>query len=735
MTFSSKFIQRGKLFCTFENNVPAPLLRKVFEIDKPFKKAEITVCGLGFYELYVNGVNVTKGKLAPYISNPDHILYYDNYDITARLTKGKNAVGLILGNGFLNNAGAGGWEFDKAPFRDAPKAALALEVDGALIFEADETFKTADSPITFDALRLAGERYDARKEVDGWSLPGFNDGGWDNAAAAVTPLGEPKLTDCEPIRVIRELKPVKIHKCRQGHIYSFAENVAGICRLKIKGAAGQKIVLTHGELLVGGEVSVDNICFKETSREYAHKDVYICKGGGAEIWEPRFTYHGFQYVLVQGITDEQAAEDLLTCLVLHSDVKSAGGFECSDGIINKLQENTRRSTLSNFHYFLTDCPQREKNGWTGDAALSAEQAMLNFHAERSLNEWLNNIILAQKPDGQLPGIVPNSGWGYEWGNGPAWDTVIVQLPYYIYKYTGDKTAMLKTFPAIVKYLGYAKTKLNGKGLLAYGLGDWCEAGIDHEAKFLTALEITDTLTIMDFCYKAAKIAGVLGDKKQKAAFDGFYNGLRNAFRKEYICGGRINDGAATQTAVAMSLYYKAFEKSEEKTALKQLLSLIEKENNHFKVGILGARVLFRVLSDYGCADLAFKLIAQPTFPSYAYHLTRGATTLWENFMRLEENEILPLCKQEYDHVLSMNHHFWGDISAWFYKYIAGIRINPGLNDPYTIEIKPHFIAGIDYVKAERDCPGGKIVVEWKRENGKVIVNVSAPKNCKLIRNY
>ena len=253
-------------------------------------------------------------------------------------------------------------------------------------------------------------------------------------------------------------------------------------------------------------VDIENILFENSVREYMHKDVYICRGG-EESYTPSFVYHGFQYVYIEGLEDGQAQKDTLTYLVMHSDLKSAGAFSCSDEILNRLQENTRRSDLANFYYFPTDCPHREKNGWTGDAALSAEQLMLNFHAENSLREWLNNLRAAQKDSGELPGIVPTAGWGFQWGNGPAWDTVIVQLPYYIYKYTGDLTAVKENFPAVCRYLGYAKGKLNESGLLAYGLGDWCPVG--DENLELTKLEITDTLTILDFCYKGSVLAELL----------------------------------------------------------------------------------------------------------------------------------------------------------------------------------------------------------------------------------
>lgn len=731
MRYSKNFIQRSAVFNTYDRHVPAPYFRKKFSLSEKPRQAEISVCGLGFYRLWLNGKEITKGMLSPYISNPDDILYYDAYDVAALLEKGDNVIALLLGNGFLNDPAGDVWNFDKAAFRDAPKMALTLEVDGKTLFEADGSFKTADSPIVFDDYR-AGEHYDARREISGWNATDFDDAAWDNAVTAKTPKGEPRTPVCPPVRAVREIRPSAVEKCGDGWRYTFPENNAGVCRLTIDGEEGQKIKLTYAEVAVKDGVDIDNIVnggFPDVG--YLHRDVYVCKAG-KQTYTPSFTYHGFQYVFVEGLKDGQAKEDALVYVVMHTDLKSAGSFTCSDAIVNRLQENTRRSDLANFVHFPTDCPQREKNGWTGDAALSAEQFMLNFEAEKSFREWLYNVRAAQTEEGVLPGIVPTSGWGFAWGSGPAWDTALVQLCYYGYKYTADETVLRENFESIVKYLRYAKTKLNENGLLAYGLGDWCPVG-GYNDEVKTSLEITDTLTIIDTCYKAGRIADLLGKTAEKAEFNAFYALLRENFRKKFVENGEIKKAFATQSAVSMALYYKAFEESERETAVKQLLELIAEKGDRFDVGVLGARTLFRTLSDFGHDALALKLITQEGFPSYRYHLDRGATTLWENFIPLADGEYIRTADgRKLD---SLNHHFWGDISAWFYKYIAGIRINPALQDPLTVEIAPHFIEGIDYCRAERAYLGGKIAVEWERGKDGVHVNVTAPSKIKIVRKW
>ncbi|MBQ8429303.1 MAG: family 78 glycoside hydrolase catalytic domain [Clostridia bacterium] len=733
MFFSKSFVQRTKSYSSLDEHVPAPYLRKKFIVNELPQTAEITICGLGFYELYVNGVHITKGYLAPYISNPDEILYYDVYRVEKYLKKGKNVVAALLGNGFLNNPGGNVWFFEQAAFRDAPKMALAMETDGELLFEADETFKTAPSPIIFDDFR-AGEHYDARKEIEGWNEADFDDSDWANAIAAKTPQGVCRVPDCEPILQCGELQPTKIMSTEKGYIYCFPYNQSGLCRLNIRGEAGQEIKMTHGENILDGKLDMRTISFANrpptepvTREGYIQTDIYVCKGVGEEVYTPRFTYHGFQYVLVEGITEAQATPDLLTYLVINSSLKQTGKFSCSDEVINKLQEITCRSDISNFFYFPNDCPHREKNGWTGDAAISAEQILLNFKAGRSFKEWFVNARYSQRENGMLSGVIPTSGFGFDWGNGPAWDTFLVQIAYYVYKYEGDIEIVKENFGAIMKNLRFIMSHVNENGLLEYGLGDWCPPG-RIASHYTTELQITDTLITLDTCYKAAKLASLIGETQAKEEIDGYYALLRQNFRAYYVENGKIKVEHAGQAGVAMALYYKAFEPCEAESAINQLLQLIEDANGCFNVGVLGGRVLFRVLSDYGRAEEAYKLITQSKYPSYKYILDHGATSLWENIQETDGDRMEQKDGKKLD---SQNHHFWGDISAWFYKYIGGIRINPGLTDENLVVIKPYYLSAISSCHVEKEYKNGKIVVDWKRTEDGISLQASAPDGVKL----
>lgn len=726
MNYPKQFIQKTNQYSDLEKFVPAPYIRKTFEILALPESAQILICGLGFYELYLNGENITKGLMAPYISNPDELLYYDKYDVRQLLQIGKNVIAIVLGNGFLNNPGGEIWEFTKAEYRDAPKVALRLDIDSKPYLETDESFVCADSPIIFDDYRL-GEHYDARKEIEGWNTVNFDDSHWEKAKIAICPKGEAVLCNAEPLRIEKELLPITYYRSGVGWIYKFSENNAGVCRLKLKGYSGQKITLTYGEVLDENGINLTNISFGENSSSWMHKDIYICKGSGIEVYSPRFTYHGFQYVYVEGIEEGQATADLLTYLIIHSDIENAGQFECSDAILNKIQENVRRSDISNFHYFPTDCPQREKNGWTGDIALSAEQIMLNYSAEKSFCEWLKNLRYSQKDSGKILSIVPTSGWGDY--SGPPWDAALVQVAYHVYKYTGDKNVLKDNIDAIRKYLHFAEKQKNEKGLFTYGFPDWVQPGRPCNQP-TTWFEITDSLTILDWCTKTLRIMQVLEDYTDYDFVQKLAENTRNNFREVYIENGELKAPNDTQTAISMAIYQGVFNADEIATAVKQLVRKIKENDDHFDVGVIGSRFLYRVLAEYGYEDLAYKMITQNTYPSYANQVLSGATTLWEVFVDIDENG-----KPRKGRFSSLNHHFWGDISAWFYKYVCGININPKLQDPYTIEISPKFIKSLDYAKAERKYMGETISVEWRRINGQIEVDIKVPSKFHVIKNY
>ena len=738
---STRFVCASRAFASFEKPVPAPYLRRSFTVAGKVARAEMTVCAAGFYEMYLNGERLTRGRLSPYISNPDDILYYDRYDLSPALRAGENALGFLLGNGMMNAPGGAIWDFDQARFRGAPRLAVWVQIEyaggGVLSFEADERFRCHESPILFDDLR-AGEWYDARREISGWNEPGFDDSAWAAALPAEAPRGECRLADAEPIAVREERAAVDVRPGsmgyeprfrpnlpvfplegvegkREGYLYDFGCNDAGVCRLKIRGRKGQKIVLQFAEALdEQGRIDLRTMTFLPA--KYNQRDVYVCKGGGEEVYTPAFTYHGFRYCLVLGMTKAQAAPDALTYLAMSSDLRDNGSFTCSDATLNALQEMTRRSDLSNFYYFPTDCPQREKNGWTADAALSAEQVLLNFRAERSYREWLRNIRKAQSEDGALPGIIPTGGWGFDWGNGPAWDAVLFTLPYTLWKYRGDTQVIRDNAAAMMRYLHYLTTRRDGDGLMEIGLGDWCHAARDEDPK--APLKVTDTLMCMDICRKAEVMLRAVGMEAQAAFAAGLGASFRVAARECLLDRNTMTVSGDCQASQAMGIFYGLFEPGEEDRAFRVLLRQIAEQEERMDVGVLGARVLFRVLAARGQAELAWRMITTDRYPSYGYWVKAGATTLWEGFWPWQGQP------------MSENHHFWGDVSGWMYEALAGIRVDPRDRGIPEIWLEPRFVPQIDRVEARTGTGFGEIAVSWRRGADGIALEVAAPEGAR-----
>ena len=711
MQFPKQFIRAGEVFNTFEAHVPAPYFRKTFFLPEA-AMGEILITACGFYELYINGKRITKGALAPYISNPDDMVYFDRYDVA--LQAGENVIAVLLGNGFQNNPGGYNWDFEKGDFRGAPQFALRVSCGEDLLLESDESFKTAPSPIVFDDYRF-GEHYDANLEISGWNTLEFDDSGWCNAIPAPQPRGEARLCEAEPIVVTHEIEPVRIIECEDGSfIYDFGVNCAGVCCLKIKGEKGQRIELQHGERLIDGKMDIRRIWFLKKQEDYdrdkqiVHKDIYICKGGETETYTPTFTYHGFQYVTVIGITKAQATKELLTYVVMNSDIKSCGGFETSHPVVNQLQQMTLRSDLANFYYFPTDCPQREKNGWTADAALSAEQMLLNLTVHNSYREWMRNICKAQNDAGALPGIIPTTGWGFQWGNGPAWDSVLVYLPYYAYVYRGDKQVVEECAPAFMRYLHYLTTRKDSRGLIEIGLGDWCHVKTRRPK---APLVVTDTIMSIDIAEKMAFLFGQLGMTHQQNFALDIVLDFKAAFREHLIDFETMTVAGNCQTSQAMALHYGIFNPEEEQAAFARLLKLIREQDGFMDVGVLGGKVLFHVLTRFGYTDLALAIMIRPEYPSYGNWVAQGATSLWEDFM---------------EDPASMNHHFWGDISAWFIKRLAGICYNPEGTDLHRVDICPHFPEAMDDASAWFDSNCGRIASKWIREADKVLLTLDIP---------
>ncbi len=712
-----RFICASLTCCDFAHRVAAPYLQRAIDLKFTPKAADLKICGLGFYRLWINGREITKGSFAPYISNPDDRMYFDTYDLTPCLQPGENVLGVLLGNGFQNDFGGAVWDFDKAPWRSAPKLAIefcAVGSEETLSFHADGHFLTHPSPILFDEYRL-GEIYDARLELPGWNLPGYDTAGWTPALPADAPKGA--LCECraEPIRRYETLSPVSVTPCEGGFLYDFGRNTAGICHLHLTDAApGQTVVIKFCERLRDGKFDQSNL-YNQPVEKYPFyftdfSRVEYHARGGDELYEPSFAWFGYRYAFVLGVRPDQATAGLLSFPVLSSDLRRVGHFSCSDQTVNRIFDMIVNSDRSNFYYFPTDCPHREKNGWTGDASLSAPQMSLLLDTTESYLEWLRCVVAAQRADGALPGIVPTSGWGFAWGNGPAWDSVLFNLPYTVWRLRGDTRAIAVTADAMLRYLAYIRTRRSADGTVAIGLGDWVPVG-KKPNRYDTPLVLTDSIMVTDMANKASVMLAVIGRKKDAAIAAALRDEMLASIRGVLLdkTAGRLANG--TQTAQAMGLYYGIFLPEERRKAFGLLMTRIRENNGRFDCGFLGLHVLFHVLSEFGEGETAYLMITGKEFPSYRNLLDRGETAMVEAF----QPEGGPECG-------SHNHHFLGDAVRWFFRSLAGLEIV----NCRRIRVSPLFVRELDSAEASYELPSGNAAVAWRRCGSRILLTVTHP---------
>ena len=672
--------------------VSAPYLRKTFVCAAKPKKAEVYLCGLGWHVLYVNGRKADDRVLAPAVTQFDKHVSYIRYDVSGLLKKGRNAVTVLLGNG-LFNCRVHKWSFDKAPWRDYPKLLCDIVADGKTVAKSDATWKVHDSPVTFNELRN-GQYYDARLEIPGFASADLDDSDWSPAALCMPPGGRPILETMPPCKVMQHYPAVASHYVSVWETaYDFGTNLTGWCRIKVKGDRGVKIEITYAERIdpVSHHVNIqENAPYNNFGR--FQTDQYILNGDpDGEEYEPSFTYHGFRYaeVCILGkaeLTDIQAQ-------FVHTSFAEAGAFESSDAMLNTLQRNTRQSYKSNFTGIPTDCPHREKNGWTGDAALAAETGMWNFDMAESYAHFMRILADTQRPNGQLPGIAPTGGWGYNWGSGPAWDTLFFEYPWQIYLFTGKTGIIEQYYDRFMLYLEYCASRAEEDSLLNFGLGDWCH----WDASAITPVEVTSSGYYYQNVRRTAFFAGLLGKDRDAADCCRLAEKIRRSFLRKFAhADGTFADRSLTATAAALFFGLVEGRKAEQTAAA--LAELVREHMHKADFGILGAKYTLRMLAEYGYADDALEILTQKEFPGWAWQVEHGATSLWENWNGRN----------------SLNHIMFGDISAWMYQYLAGIRPlkeTPGFR---KFLLRPCFVRKLDHVKAWHRSPYGMIRSEWKR---------------------
>jgi len=648
---------------------PAPVLVREFALERLPTRATLTLAVAGWHEVTVNGRRVGDVVLSPVTCQPDARHSSVSHEVAPYLKPGTNVVEVLLGNGWFNCFTKGAWGFETAPWLAAPQVCGRCVADGRTLFETDGDWRAYDSPIVFNGLRN-GEWYDARREGQRSNLRPAK-------VEFYAPTTAVSSEDAAPCRAFDPIAPVRDFAVSDNvRIYDFGSNRAGWCEIEVVGEAGAKVTLDYDELLrKDGKDLLGKVNFFQTRakdpRPGQHDEYTLAGRAGGEKWHPRFTYHGFRYVRVT--TAGKVVLKAIRSVSVHSDFRTVGVLSISDPTFAKLQDAMRRSYFSNFVGIPTDCPHREKNGWTGDTQLAMETGLWNFDARDGYRHFLRMILDAQRPNGAVPCIAPASDkFGFFWGSGPAWDAILFEIPWQFWRFYGDDSSAREAFAAMKKYLAFIATKADADGLVAYGLGDWCPP----RGFKIVSNRFTDSAYVYEFNRRMTFWAEHFGEWATADRCRAAAARIRDGFNRVFYKGkGVYAEGQIT--ALAAPLYFPGLvADGAEKATLDELVKRVRAKGHQAWLGILGAKWVPRVLAEHGYVDDAYRMFVQPSYPGWAKWVADGEDSLWEDW--------------EGDN--SHNHIMYGDFSAWAYEYLAGIKgLQPGFGE---VAFKPHLPEGV-----------------------------------------
>nr|MBC8179748.1 family 78 glycoside hydrolase catalytic domain [candidate division KSB1 bacterium] len=642
------------------------LLRKEFELSKSVAKALVSVTGLGYYELMINGQKIGAKVLTPAKTNYRKIVLYDTYDVTSHLKTNKIAIGIMLGNGWFNPLKK--WWSWRMQWFGAKRVIFQMLItftDGSTqTIISDDSWKVTEGPILSSCI-YDGEIYDANKEIPGWKKPDFDDSNWENVKIKNAPGGKLTSQLMPSIEVTQTIRPKSVTQPKDGtYVFDMGQNFSGWVKLKIKGKKGTKVTLSYAEnLQKDGNIDV------RSNNLAAVTDTYILKGEAVEEYEPRFTYHGFRYVEVSGFPGEPDI-NAIEGIVVHSAVEPVGKFGTSNKRINKIQRAILWSQRANLMGFPTDCPQRdERLGWIGDAHVTTEEAIFNFDMARFYLKWLDDIKSVQNPqNGDIPYIAPRPDTD---GIGdPAWSSGYHLIVWYVYLYYGDRQILDDHFEAMKKYVDYLSTQATDYILPMDIYGDWASANKDGWWKRGQPLS-----TSTGFYYYTtsivAKTAKILGRKKDKKKFLRLADKIKDAYNIRFynVQEKQFDDG--TQFSNAFPLFLNIVPEKDKEAVLSNLVADILTHRGHLTTGILGTKYMMETLSRENRSDIAYLLANQTGYPSWE-NMLRNRTTFSEHWNQSGSN----------------NHIMFGSVGAWFYQVLAGINVDENAPGFETIIIKP-----------------------------------------------
>jgi alpha-L-rhamnosidase len=700
---------------------PSPLMRKQFTLTKKIASATAYISAHGMYEAQLNGKRVGDAYLTPGWTAYKKRLQYQVYDITSMLNPGQNAIGVMLGSGWYR--GVIGYENNINVY--GKDIALLCQIDISYTdgttesLVTDESWKSSTGEILYSEI-YNGETFDARLEKSGWTTPGYKDADWNGVRVSNHSMDILIATQNEPVNKQETFAPVKIFRTPKGEqVIDFGQNLVGLVTMKVSGNSGDRIILSHAEVLdKAGNFYTENL------RAAKAQDTYILKGGEPEVFEPKFTWHGFRYLKIEGYPGEIKPENF-TAVALYSDMKKTGSFSTSNPLINQLQHNIEWGQKGNFLDVPTDCPQRdERLGWTGDAQVFSRTAAYNMNVNSFFTRWLKDVE-ADQVEGKVPFVVPNV-LGPGAVNSAGWADVATIIPWNMYLVYGDKQILENQYGSMKAYVeSIRKNANNDLWNTGFHFGDWLFYHPDDDVDGSSA--VTDKYLISQCFYAHStqlliNAAEVLGFKEDVLAYSQLLQKIKTAFLLEYMTpNGRLVSG--TQTAYVLALNFDMLPENLREQAAARLAENVKKYNIHLTTGFLGTPYLCHVLTRFGYNEIAYQLLLQETYPSWLYPVKSGATTIWERWDGQKPDSTFQTPGMN-----SFNHYAYGAIGDWMYRVMAGIDIyEDGVGYKHS-KIKPYIGGGFSSVSANLETCYGMLSSSWKAEGASLRLDVEIPAN-------
>ncbi len=690
--------------------VPAPYLRKDFKIQQPVKRADLYVTALGCYELHLNGQRVGQDELTPGWSEYRKRVYYQTYDVTKLLKSGENAIGAMLGDGWYASDLA--FTGKRKNYGGDPRLLVQLVVqlaDGSTqTIVSDGSWKAATGPIRHADL-LLGCEYDARVRMDGWDRPGFDEHAWQpvNVGAGDAEKIAVQAAPAEALRRHEELPAVKVTQSRPGwYVFDLGQNMVGWTRLRIHGKPGQRITVRHGEML-----NPDGTLYTINLRGATATDFFDLAGTGEETLEPRFTFHGFRYVEVQGL-DYQPAPAAVTGIVVHTPMRLTGHFACSSPLVNQLFHNIIWGQKGNYFDIPTDCPQRdERMGWTGDTQFFAPTAAYNFDVQAFFTRWLVTMCEdSQHADGSYAHVSPDMGCG---SGSTAWGDAALLCTYNTYRAYGDRRVVADHFSAMERYMQFVASRSKGFVPNIGGFGDWLNLGGTASREVIDTAYYAHLARIMS---EMAEAIGRTDDARRYAALAGQ---VRTRFAAFFQPDGSL--AGCSQTGYALAFTMDLVPPGLREKAAAKYADEVKRFNWHLATGFIGTPRLLPGLHAAGRDDVAYKLLLQETYPSWLFQVKLGATTMWERWDGWTPDRGFQTIGMN-----SFNHYAFGSVGEYLYSVVGGIRAeSPGYD---KIRIQPVPGEGLNWAEASYRSLHGPIATLWKRAPKGLELSVIVPPN-------